>query len=66
MRKPEPGIYLHAARLLGLEPQQCVFVDDLPSNVRGAAAVGMVGVRHVTAEQTIAELEALLGVALGG
>ena len=64
MRKPEPRIYLHCARQLGVEPQRCVFVDDLPPNVAGAVAVGMVGVRHVTAEQTMAELEALLRIPL--
>jgi len=64
MRKPEPAIYLHTARLLGLEPAQCLFVDDLGPNVRGAVAVGMVGVQHVTTQETVAELEALFGVEL--
>ena len=31
-------------------------VDDLTPNVRGAVAVGMVGVHHVDPEQTVAEL----------
>jgi putative hydrolase of the HAD superfamily len=66
MRKPEHAIYLHTAAKLGLEPSACVFVDDLPPNVRGAVEVGMVGVRHVTAEQTIDELQTLLGVGLRG
>ena len=64
MRKPDPEIYLHCAAELGVAPQQCVFVDDLAPNVRGAVAVGMVGIRHVTAAQTITELEALLGIPL--
>lgn len=66
MRKPEPGIYLHTANLLGVEPPQCVFVDDLSPNVRGAVSVGMVGVRHVAPAQTLDELEALFGLALRG
>jgi epoxide hydrolase-like predicted phosphatase len=66
MRKPEPEIYRHAAALLGVEPQECVFVDDLQPNIRGAVDVGMVGVHHVTAEDTVVELEALFGVRLGG
>jgi epoxide hydrolase-like predicted phosphatase len=66
MRKPEPGIYLHAARQLGVEPADCVFVDDLGPNVKGAVAVGMVGVKFVSAEQTVGELEAILGVDLSG
>jgi epoxide hydrolase-like predicted phosphatase len=64
MRKPEPRIYRHTARLLGLAPPECVFVDDLATNVRGAAAVGMVGVLHVSTERTAGELEALFGRAL--
>jgi epoxide hydrolase-like predicted phosphatase len=64
MRKPEPEIYRLAARRLGVEPPECVFVDDLRPNVRGAVEVGMVGVHHVTAEQTVTELEALFGVPL--
>lgn len=66
LRKPEPEIYRLVADRLELLPQQCVFVDDLMPNVRGAAAVGMVGVHHVTPHQTLDELEALFGVALRG
>ena len=29
MRKPEPRIFLHAAGLIGLPPEQCVFIDDI-------------------------------------
>jgi epoxide hydrolase-like predicted phosphatase len=64
MRKPEPGIYHHAAGLLDVPPSACVFVDDLPSNVQGAVEVGMVGVRFVSVEQAVGELEALFGLAL--
>lgn len=64
MRKPEERIYRHTAALLGLAPESCVFVDDLPVNVRAAVAVGMVGVRHVTSGETIGELETLFGVPL--
>jgi putative hydrolase of the HAD superfamily len=59
VRKPDPEIYLLAARRLGVPPEVCVFVDDLAVNIRGAAAVGMIGVHHTLAEDTIAELEIL-------
>jgi putative hydrolase of the HAD superfamily len=59
MRKPEPEIYLHTLTLLGCAPAQAVFVDDLEANVRGAAAVGIIGVHHRSYEETISELEAL-------
>jgi epoxide hydrolase-like predicted phosphatase len=64
MRKPEARIYQLTAERLGLAPEACVFVDDLAPNIRGAAAVGMVGVHHVTPQQTIEELESLLGLNL--
>lgn len=64
MRKPDVAIYRYAADRLGLPPEACVMVDDLPPNVRGAAAAGMVGVHHVDTATTVAELEELLGVAL--
>ena len=66
MRKPDPEIYDYAAKLLDVVPEECVFVDDLGPNVKGAAAVGMVGVRHITPAETIAELEILFGVSLRG
>jgi epoxide hydrolase-like predicted phosphatase len=64
MRKPEPEIYLHTAAALGVEPRDCVFVDDLGPNVKAAVALGMVGIRHVTARQTTEELESRFGIDL--
>ena len=46
MRKPEPRIFRHAAALLDLEPEECVFVDDVEANVKAAIACGMTGVHH--------------------
>ena len=66
MRKPEEGIFLHTAKILGLEPQQCVFIDDIEANVAAAVACGMTGVHHTEAAQTVAALQDLLGVALAG
>jgi epoxide hydrolase-like predicted phosphatase len=66
LRKPEPEIYQLTARRLELEPQECVFVDDLMPNIRGAAEVGMIGVHHVTPGQTLDDLEALFGIPLRG
>jgi putative hydrolase of the HAD superfamily len=42
-----------------------VFVDDLPFNLAPAAELGMATVHHVDAQDTIPELERLLGVKLG-
>ncbi|WP_082899755.1 HAD family hydrolase [Rhodococcus phenolicus] len=57
--KPDPRSYLLVAERLGLEPAQCVFVDDLVVNVRGAAAAGMVGVHHERPDVAVAELTVL-------
>ena len=47
MRKPEERIFLHIAGLLGLTPQECVFIDDIQANVVAAfEAVGMTAVLH--------------------
>ena len=64
LRKPEPEIYQLCATQIGVPPNACVFVDDLAPNVNGAVAVGRVGVLHRTYEETVAELEALLGISL--
>lgn len=64
LRKPDPRIYRLAAERLGLQPRECVFVDDLHLNVRAAVDVGMVGVHHRDVEQTLLELEAVFDVPL--
>lgn len=64
LRKPDERIFRHTAAALGLDTAECVFVDDIEHNTRAAEAVGMVGVRHVTPERTVAELEELFGVPL--
>ncbi len=64
MRKPDAEIFRHTAELLGLDPAACVMVDDLPQNVRGAVAAGMVAVQHTDVDSTRAELEVLLGMPL--
>lgn len=41
MAKPETAVFLLSAERLGLEPGECVFVDDLDTNVEAARQVGM-------------------------
>jgi epoxide hydrolase-like predicted phosphatase len=64
VRKPTPEIYAMGARAIDLRPADCVFVDDLPFNLKPAREMGMATVRHVEAAQTIGELEELLEVEL--
>jgi putative hydrolase of the HAD superfamily len=62
MRKPEARIFRHAAQLLGLDPAECVFVDDIEANVTAAEAVGMTAVLHSDPAATVARLSDLLGL----
>ncbi len=64
MRKPEAGIFALTLDQLDLRADECVFVDDLRHNIDAAAALGMVGVHHLSYEETLLELEALFGMDL--
>ena len=63
-RKPARRMYELGAERAGVAAEQCVFVDDLPFNLTPAEKLGMATVHHTSAEQSIPELEALLGLAL--
>ena len=39
--KPSPDIFLEAARLLGVNPKDCVVFEDAPTGIAGALAAGM-------------------------
>lgn len=65
MRKPEPRIFLHAAQLLGLEPQECVFIDDIQANITAAEQLGFTGVLHTAADDTAQQVADMLGFPLG-
>jgi HAD superfamily hydrolase (TIGR01509 family) len=39
--KPAPDVYLLAARSLGVDPTQCLVLEDSPTGVRAALAAGM-------------------------
>ena len=39
--KPHPGVFLTTARLLGVEPAECVVIEDSLAGVRSARAAGM-------------------------
>ena len=62
LHKPQPEIYLLASERLGVEPADCVFVDDLRENCTGAEAVGMTAVLHREAADTVPRLRELLGL----
>jgi putative hydrolase of the HAD superfamily len=44
MAKPEPQIFLHCLQMLGVHPEETVFVDDSSDNVTAAQALSMNGI----------------------
>ncbi|MEU4097495.1 HAD-IA family hydrolase [Streptomyces sp. NPDC026673] len=64
MRKPEPAIFRLTLEELGLPAEACVFVDDTEQYLAPAAELGLAGVHAKDPKETIAQLEALLGVSL--
>jgi glucose-1-phosphatase len=62
--KPDPVIFERTLERLNLEPQETIFVDDLPHNVEGARAVGMHAIHYTPGMDLVAEL-AKLGVGIG-
>jgi len=63
-RKPEPRFYEIACELLGVEPHECVFLDDLGINLKPAKAMGMTTIKVGNPQPAIAELESILGITL--
>ena len=64
VRKPDPAFYALALEKLGIEPSEAVFLDDLGVNLKPARAMGMTTIKVLSADQAIADLESVLGIAL--
>jgi putative hydrolase of the HAD superfamily len=62
VRKPDPPIYELTIERLGdgIDPADCLFVDDVLANVEAARELGMVAVHFRENRQAIAEIEAAL------
>jgi putative hydrolase of the HAD superfamily len=64
MRKPDPRIYEHTCQLLGVEPGECVYLDDLGINLKPARAMGMKTIKVENADQALGELEQIIDMKL--
>jgi len=64
LRKPDPRIYRMMVERLGVDPQQCVYLDDLGVNLKPARDMGMTTIKVVSGEQAIADLERATGLSL--
>ncbi len=63
-RKPDPRIYRHACDLLGVAPEDCIYLDDLGINLKPARALGMRTIKVGDPDVAIAELEQMVGIPL--
>ena len=63
-RKPERRFYEIACELAGVDPVECVFLDDLGINLKPARVMGMTTIKVLGADQAITDLEATLGISL--
>jgi putative hydrolase of the HAD superfamily len=59
MIKPDPAIYELTAARLGISTQECVMIDDMVDNVRGAESVGMHGVVYTTTDSLFSDVRSL-------
>jgi putative hydrolase of the HAD superfamily len=66
VRKPSRRIYAVACERLGLAPELCVMVDDIQHNLDGAARLGIAGVLHRSAPETVRELDERFGIRAAG
>ena len=69
LRKPDPRIYALACQRLEVEPEQCVFIDDIGRNLKPAALMGMSTIKcaleDTRGERALSSLANLLGGDVG-
>jgi len=56
IRKPNPEIYKLACRRLSVEPEQCLFIDDLGINLKPAKEMGMRTIKVLSEAQALEDI----------
>jgi FMN phosphatase YigB (HAD superfamily) len=56
--KDDPATFVKALDSISISPEECLFVDDNPANVRVAESIGIPCIRFLDAEQLAADLGA--------
>lgn len=59
LSKPQPEIYLHLLEKIGQPADECLFIDDSPSNVAAAQQLGLQAVHFTSPTALRAELQQL-------
>lgn len=60
MLKPDPAIFELMANKLGVNPSDCIMIDDIAGNIDGAQVAGMQGIVFTSTTQARAEFQQLL------
>lgn len=60
--KPDPGCFLIAARRLGVEPAQCVVLEDAPSGIKAGRRAGatVIALRTTHGDDELGEADAIV------
>ncbi|MET3910808.1 putative hydrolase of the HAD superfamily [Bradyrhizobium sp. S3.3.6] len=64
LRKPDPRIYQLMVETLKVDPEKCVYLDDLGVNLKPAREMGMTTIKVTSGAQAIKDLEAATGLNL--
>ena len=62
VRKPDPRIYRMMCDAIGVEPTNCVYLDDLGINLKPAREMGMTTIKVMSEDQLLADLSKAVGL----
>ncbi len=58
--KPDPEIFNRLIHRYGLKPEETVFIDDNPANIRTAGKMGFIAIRHLWPPLTIERVRRII------
>jgi epoxide hydrolase-like predicted phosphatase len=58
--KPDAAAYLAIVEVLGVQPAECIFIDDNMQNIEGARLVGMSAIHFMPGMNLQAQIDALI------
>lgn len=57
LRKPDPKIYYMSCDALGVDPTECIYLDDLGINLKPARKIGMTTIKVIDPDDAIKEVK---------
>ena len=57
IRKPDPKIYYMSCDALGVDPTECIYLDDLGINLKPAKKIGMTTIKVIDPDDAIKEVK---------